>query len=122
MAGMSRQRTNGKASEGTDAEEGEEDEDAGSTGTAFDRPTFTPTGPPHPDDPTLLRFTEFEGYLKTFRSDPVSGDLILTISIRPDQKYQAFMMTDFMLYRYKFDVYKAPAKIRRKKADVDADA
>lgn len=74
-------------------------------------------GPPHPEDPMLLRFTQFDGFVRSFKVDPMTGELIFTIGVKPDEKYQAFKLTDHMLMRYRFDVYKAPKRARRTKTE-----
>lgn len=89
--------------------------------TVHDRIPFDPTGPPHPDDPTLLRFTQFDGYLKSFRMDPNSGEMILQLSVPADEKRKAFEMTDHMLIKYRFDVYKAPKRSRRRKPETNGN-
>lgn len=75
---------------------------------------FVADGPPHPDNPNLLRFTKFDGYVKSFKVDPMTGELVFTLAVRPDEKYAAFKLTDHMLLKYQFDVYKAPKISRRR--------
>lgn len=87
-----------------------EDEDQQEQG-----PTFNPTGPPHPEHPDLYRYIQFNGYIKSFTVNAMTGELILQVGVPAADKYNAFRLTDFMSFRYLFDVYKAPRKNRRRR-------
>lgn len=61
-------------------------------------PEPSPEGPaPAPftlPEPTLEEHCSFEAFFKGFSTGNRDGDLVLTLGVPPDQKYEAFPITD----------------------------